>query len=279
MLLFWGVYHLGIYFEKLEGSISADLKYRIGEVESITGLTWMTLKMIFYDKLYIIFTKFTLYIVIILLSPVLAIVSEKTEAILTGNKYPINLLQLWKDIKRAVRLNSRLILIEYSIIILFIAIGTLFGGSINTFLVFIAPIIIGFYFYGFGFIDYVNERRRLNIRQSIHFVSQNKGLAVAIGSVYSIFFLSYFYTYKEFATLPSDTNTQLIWGTLLVVTFILATITPMLAITSATLSMHEIVDLSKNKYAVKSTNDLVEKSEDQDLTDKNEASENEAASN
>ena len=113
MLLFWGVYELGVYFERLEGSISADLTYRIGEVESITGLTWMTLKMIFYDKLYIIFTKFTLYIVIVLLSPVLAIISEKTEAILTGNKYPINLWQLWKDIKRAIRLNSRLILIEY----------------------------------------------------------------------------------------------------------------------------------------------------------------------
>ena len=65
----------------------------------------------------------------------------------------------------------------------------------------------------------------------------------------------------------------------MVLTFILATIAPILAITSATISMHELIDLSKNKFAVKEQNKLVEKKENKELSDKNDATENEAATN
>ncbi len=251
IVLFLGIYEMGKYFEALEGSIGYDLKHHIAEIDSLNGVTWMTLKMIFYQKMYYLFTKSTLYFVIILLSPVLAVVSEKTEAILTGNKYPWNFMQLVKDIKRALRLNIRLILVEYTIILLVIALGMFLDGAANIILVYIIPVIIGFYFYGFGFIDYVNERRRLNIAQSIHFVSRHKGLAFAIGSVYSLCFLSFHLSFLKFSNVPIDTGTQLFWGTILVVTFVLASISTLVAVTSATLSMHELVDLSKNEYAKK----------------------------
>jgi len=113
----------------------------------------------------------------------------------------------------------------------------------------------GFYFYGFSFIDYVNERRRLNIQQSIYFVSQHRGLAIAIGSIYSVFFVSYHAVLHKFSSLETSTSTQLFWGTILVITFLLAVIAPIIAITSATLSMHELVDLSKNPHAAKRNSD------------------------
>jgi CysZ protein len=115
--------------------------------------------------------------------------------------------------------------------------------------------MIGFYFYGFAFIDYVNERRRLNIQQSIYFVSKHRGLALAIGSIYSIFFLSFFYVFRSYGDLPTDTATQLFWGTILAITFVLAAVAPILAITSATLSMHELVDLNNNNFARKEMTD------------------------
>lgn len=251
IILFLGIYEMGKYFEALEGSIGYDLKHHVAEIDSLNGVTWMTLKMIFYQKMYYLFTKSTLYFVIILLSPVLAVVSEKTEAILTGNKYPWNFMQLVKDIRRALRLNIRLILVEYTIILLVIALGMFLDGAANFILVYVIPVIIGFYFYGFGFIDYVNERRRLNIAQSIHFVSRHKGLAFAIGSVYSLCFLSFHYSFLQFSKISIDTSTQLLWGTILIVTFILASISTLVAVTSATLSMHELVDLSKNEFAKK----------------------------
>jgi CysZ protein len=251
IIIFVGLYNLGYYFEALEWTISYDLKHKTSEIDSINGLTWMTIKIIFFDQLYYMFTKFTMYFVIILLAPVLAVVSEKIEEILTGNVYKWNFFQIIKDINRAARLNLRLILIEYAIVLVFIAIGTIIGGVVKDILIYVIPIFIGFYFYGFGYIDYVNERRRLDIPQSIHFVSKHRGLAIAIGSIYSICFLSFNYVFKKFDSLAIDTTTQIVWGTILVITFILATIAPLLAITSSTLSMHEVVDLSKNKFAVK----------------------------
>ena len=251
MILFVCFYWLGTYFEKLEGSVGYDIKHNIDEITTLNGLTWMTLKMIFYQKMYYLFTKSTIYFVIILLSPVLAVVSEKVEAILVGNKYPWNFMQLVKDIKRAIRLNMRLILVEYTIIIAVIVIGSFLTGPANFILVYVLPMIVGFYFYGFGFIDYVNERRRLNIAQSIHFVSRHKGLAFALGSVFSICFYSFLFSWNSFQSAPIDTNSQIFWGTIVVITFSLVAIAPLAAVVSSTMSIHDLVDLSKNQYAHK----------------------------
>jgi CysZ protein len=153
-------------------------------------------------------------------------------------------------------------------------IATFFGGEIKEILIFSIPVAIGFYFYGFAFIDYINERRRLNIQQSIYFVSKHKGLAIAIGSIYSVFFLSFFYIFRMYEKLPSDTATQLFWGTVLVISFILAAIAPILAITSATLSMHQVVNLEQNEYAIKS-NLIQPKNEDSSILPKTEVEESE----
>ncbi|MEX1002696.1 MAG: EI24 domain-containing protein [Crocinitomicaceae bacterium] len=249
VVLFLLIFNVGQYFEDMEWSIRHDLNQRITEIDTINGLIWKTVKIIFYDALYYLFTKFTMYLVIMCLAPVLTILSEKVEKIITGNTYKWNFMQVVKDIKRAVRLNLRLLLIEYLILIILIGLGSLIGGITQSIFIYIIPLIIGAYFYGFGYIDYVNERRRLNISQSIHFVSRHKGLAVALGGIYSACFLSFNYFYLKMESIPSDTNTQLLWGTVLVVTFLLAAIAPIAAVTSSTLSMHEIVDLSKNEYA------------------------------
>lgn len=251
LILFVGVYWLGYYFAGLEGSVGRDIQQMGADIDSLNGLIWMTNKMIFFDSLYIVFTKFTLYIVVIILSPILSIISEKIEEILTGNKYPFNLKQLISDVKRGMRIAMRNIFWEYLFFIVILGLAQFLGGGAKKVIIFSLPMIIGFYFYGFAFIDYINERRRLNIQQSIFFVSKHKGLAVAIGSIYSIFFLSYNYVFRSFDSLPSDTATQLFWGTILVITFALATVAPILAITSATLSMHDVVDLGKNEYAIK----------------------------
>lgn len=261
LVLFMGVYWLGLYFEHLEHEIGADFAGRIQKIQSLREVTWETIYMLLLDSLHIIFTKFTLYIVVIILSPVLALLSERIEKILTGNKYKFSLKQLVSDIKRGMQIALRNIFWEYFFIVIILGIASLLGGTTKNVLIFSFPIAIGFYFYGFAFLDYINERRRLNIQQSIYFVSKHKGLAIAIGSIYSIFFLSFFYVFRNFSKLPPDTSTQILWGTILVITFILAAVAPILAITSATLSMHELVDLSKNEHAIKGKEKLDEEDE------------------
>lgn len=249
--LFILIYLIGGYFMHLGDRLYYENGQDSSSITSLNEMTWFTAKLIFVGSLSVVFTKFALYIMVVILSPVLSILSEKIESKLTNNYYPFNLKQLMHDVRRGARIALRNILWEYFFFVIVLGIASLFGGTVKSVLVFSIPMLFGFYFYGFSFIDYINERRRLNIQQSIYFVSKHRGLAIAIGSIYSVFFLSYHAVLYKFQSLPTDTATQLLWGTLLAITFVLAVIAPIIAITSATLSMHELVDLSKNEFALK----------------------------
>ncbi|MBK9193073.1 MAG: hypothetical protein IPM77_17120 [Crocinitomicaceae bacterium] len=251
VVIFLGIYWLGSYFYQAQIRISLEISHSASGISTLNEMTWFTAKIIFLDSLSVLFTKFALYIVVVLLAPILSILSEKIEELITGNKYPFNLSQLLHDVRRGLKIAFRNIMWEYFFIVLVLGLASFFDGAVRAVLIFSIPMMFGFYFYGFSFLDYINERRRLNIQQSVYFVSNHRGLAVAIGSIYSVFFLSYHAVFYKFSSLGTDTPTQLLWGTLLVITFFLAVIAPIIAITSATLSMHELVDLSKNKFAVK----------------------------
>ena len=245
IVLFVGIYWLGTYFKTLESQVNYDLIHTSEHIETINELIWTVLQMMFFDAIYIIFTQFTLYIVVVLLSPILAILSEKIEEIITGKKYSYDFKMLISDIKRGAIIAFRNLIWYYIFVGVFLAIVSFFELSATGFIIFAVPFIIGFYYYGFSFIDYVNERRRLNIQQSIYFVSQHKGLAISIGSVYSTFFLLYFFVSKNFNTLTTDTSTQILWSIILILLLLLAALSPILAITSSTLSMHELL---KHKF-------------------------------
>ena len=100
----------------------------------------------------------------------------------------------------------------------------------------------------FSFIDYVNERRKLNMDESIHFVRQNRGLAVAIGMIYSILILmpvdlSVIFSFSSF---KNESFFVGIGGFFLhLLLWIFAATAPILAIVSATIAMNDIVDLKK----------------------------------
>lgn len=254
IVLFFGIYWLGTVFNGMEYRLGGEISHRASSYNSVNELIWFTAKLIFIDSLYIVFTKFALYIVVVMLAPVLSILSEKIEEIITGNIYPFRFSQLVKDVQRGMKIALRNILWEYFFIVLVLGLASFFTGPVKAVILFSIPMCFGFYFYGFSFIDYINERRRLNVQQSVYFVSQHKGLAVAIGSIYSVFFLSYHAVMHQFQFLATDTQTQIMWGTILVIAFILAVVAPIIAITSATLSMHELVNLSKNKFADKKQN-------------------------
>jgi len=255
IVIFLGIYWLGSYFYQSQIRISLEISHSASGIATLNEMIWFTAKIIFLDSLSVLFTKFALYIVVVLLAPILSILSEKIEELITGNKYPFDLKQLLHDVRRGLKIALRNIMWEYFFIVLVLGLASFFDGTLRAALIFSIPMIFGFYFYGFSFLDYINERRRLNIQQSVYFVSNHRGLAVAIGSIYSVFFLSYHAVFYKFSSIGTDTATQLLWGTLLVITFFLAVIAPIIAITSATLSMHELVDLSKNKFAVKSSNE------------------------
>lgn len=131
------------------------------------------------------------YITLIIMSPVLAILSEKTEKIYSGNEYATDAEQIVRDVLRGIRLALRNLFKEilWIIFILFASmiLGVIpiigwvlaLGGQVFLFL-------LASYFYGFSFMDYMSERRRLSFDESILFVKQNKGLAIGNGFVFSL---------------------------------------------------------------------------------------------
>lgn len=168
--------------------------------------------------------KLRKYIVFIVLSPMLTQLSTRTEQIITRNTYKNTWAQYRKDIQRAIRIVIGNFILEYSIFaawyifILFVA----DARPLTTFFLF----SVGCYFYGFSMMDYVNERRRLNIDQSVKFVREHAGFAIGNGAIFSLMFF-----------IPYDIG---------------VIFAPVLAIIAATIGMHEMVDLNKNPHAVKS---------------------------
>lgn len=148
----------------------------------LSGFIWLVFKILFF----FIFAYIGGFVVIILLSPVFSILSEKTEAVLTGKQYPFNADQLMRDIVRGVLIATRNLFIEIGyIIVLFLLSFIPIVGQVGAILLF----FVSAYFYGFSFMDYTIERRKYSVSQSVQFVRLHKGIAVANGVLFSLFML------------------------------------------------------------------------------------------
>lgn len=148
----------------------------------IGGFIWVLMKILFF----FVFAFYGGYVTLIILSPLLAYLSERTEEIISGNKYPFNSGQFMRDILRGMTIAFRNLFLETAWMILFFILGFIpvigWLGAVPLFM-------ISAYFYGFSFIDYTSERRKMNISQSIDFIRTNKGLVIANGTTFCLFLL------------------------------------------------------------------------------------------
>lgn len=208
--------------------IEDNLKsYEIDNPETLRGLMLEMMHMLWLNSLVLMAYKLRKYIVFVVLSPLLTQLSMLVERKLTGNDYPFDWKQFGKDIVRAIRIAFGNFVIEYLIIAIWFVLAL-----IIPYLSYATPVFlfaIGCYFYGFGMMDYVNERRRLNISESVKFVRENSGLAIGNGAIFSAMFF-----------IPYDIG---------------VIFAPVLAIIAATMAMHETVDLGKTEFAIKSNNE------------------------
>jgi CysZ protein len=133
--------------------------------------------------IYLLSTRFSKYIVLILLSPVFSILSEKTDEILTGRSYPFNPVQMLKDVLRGTIIALRNLCIELLLVGVF-TIAAFFAGP---FAILIVPLLwlLSAYFYGFSMMDYTCERRKMSISESVRFVRKNRGFVLGNGIMYA----------------------------------------------------------------------------------------------
>jgi len=245
------IYYVGTQFATWQSSWS--LEEGCMACRNMNETIWFLLKMLLTISIGLILMKFAKYIVVVILSPLLSILSQIVEKKLTNNKYPFNLQQTLHDVKRGLRIAMRNVMWEYVFFLIIMLISALGWEEAHKSPIFYLTFAIGFFYYGFSFLDYINERRRLDIDQSIFFIRKHRGLAVAIGSIYSILILvpldiGYLFNFSNFLDAPF----YIIGRNLLHVTlWLLASLSPILAIVAATLAMHELVDLNNIEYATK----------------------------
>lgn len=163
-------------------SIDSDSKFMHALPGILAGLAKFIMQIVYF----FVFAFFSGYIILIILSPLFAWLSEKTDNILNNNDYPFNFKQFIFDIWRGILIATRNLFYEIGVTLL-ILIATLipFIGQIISPFTVVFYFLISSYFYGFSYMDYTNERKRLKVKESISLVRKYKGLAIANGALFS----------------------------------------------------------------------------------------------
>ncbi len=155
----------------------------LGWVEKIgTWIVGFALKILFI----LFMTSYLKYIVLIVCSPVLALLSERIDEIVSGKIYPFNFQQFLHDMLRGIIVTLRNLLLEtwWILVCLIIAWIPIIGLITIPFLY-----IIAWYFMGFAMMDYTYERKKLRIRDGAQFTRKHKGIAIGNGFIFSMILL------------------------------------------------------------------------------------------
>ena len=228
-ILMFGVYKLGFHLQNL----TYDPKFY-----SINGMVWFLIYVLIEVTVALMLMKFTKYLVVALLSPLLAHITEKTERIITNTKTRYSIEQYIKDIKRALVILIRNLMWYYSYFVIIQIVCYLFWEEPKNSPLQLLNIIICAYYYGFSFLDYVIERRKKSVSESILFVRKNAGLAITIGLGYSLLLwvpvdLDVFFNYSFTFSQTKDAIVQMFW-------WLLASTAPILSCVCASLAMMHI---------------------------------------
>lgn len=124
------------------------------------------------------------YIVLVLLSPLLAYASEVAEEKITGREFPFSFKQLMKDAVRGALIAMRNGILELAFSVIIWVASILFPPF--ALVSFILLFIVSAYFYGFSMFDYVFERRRMRIGESTRAVNSHLGAVLANGACFSL---------------------------------------------------------------------------------------------
>ena len=228
-VLMFGVYKLGFYLQNLTHE---------PRFYSVNGMVWFLIYVLIEVTVALMLMKFTKYLVVALLSPLLAHITEKTERIITKTKTTYSIEQYIKDIKRALVILIRNLMWYYSYFIIIQILCYLFWKEPKDSPLQWLNIIICAYYYGFSFLDYVIERRKKSVSESIVFVRKNAGLAITIGLGYSALLwvpvdLDVFFNYSFTFSQTKEAIFQMFW-------WLLASTAPILSCVCASLAMQQI---------------------------------------
>lgn len=147
--------------------------------DAAAWLVWILVRVVYFY----LFAMFGGYLLLIVLSPVYSWLSERAEMHLSGRTYPFGFGRFLRDLLRGMGITLRNLLLQtgVSILLFFFSFVPLVGW-LSPFLLLLASA----YFYGFSFLDYAIERRRLNVRDSVRYVNRHAAEATGVGLVFAL---------------------------------------------------------------------------------------------
>jgi len=128
------------------------------------------------------------YIVMIVVSPFMSLLSEKVEANLTGktNNASFNMKDAISDIMRGIKVSFRNIFRELFFTFLLFLFGLIpVIGWVTPIFIF----MVQAYYAGFGNMDYTLERH-FKVKQSVNFARQHKGLMIGNGTPFMLLLMT-----------------------------------------------------------------------------------------
>lgn len=150
------------------------------------GIVWLSLRILYF----LLFAYLGGYLVLLFLSPILTLLSQKVEEISTGKSAPFSALRFLNDVMRSVIITIRNLVLELLLILCFLLLSLIPPLGL------VMPIALFFvsaYYYGFALIDYSLERRDFGVPSSTSFVRKNAGTSMAMGTPLALILLIPFF--------------------------------------------------------------------------------------
>lgn len=211
-------------------------------IKNMNDISWYFIQLLFEITIGFFFMRSAKYLVVVLLSPLTAHLSQKTAFLLSGRSTEFSLRQLLHDVERSFRIVIRNLMWEYlifALIYIFASIG--WENAKDSPLIYLI-FVVGFFYYGFSFLDYTNERLNRNLEESVQFARKNRGLAIGIGMCYSLMIwvpvdLKALFDWSVFQDNPLEFIRLFVINLLL---WFVAACAPVITVVAATIAMNEL---------------------------------------
>ena len=190
MIFFGGVLWIGFVSETASNLINDTVNDWFG-LESngwISGTIRVLVEVTFRIAWFIIYSVIIGTVLLVVLSPVFALLSERVERIARGKGYPFSLGQLFKDVVRGALIAIRNFFLQnLSVLVILVCISWI--PVIGQVAAIVLTTAVVAYFYGFSFLDYTNERWKFRTKKSVGIIRKYRGAAVGLGFTYQMAFL------------------------------------------------------------------------------------------
>jgi CysZ protein len=124
------------------------------------------------------------YVILIIMAPVMANLSEKTETLINGREYSFNLQQMLLDACRGALVSLRNLLLETGLWLIAFLSSLVFPLlAIPAMLI---MLVVTAYFMGFNMFYYLLERQKTSISETVLITRQYRGHVLGLGMAYNL---------------------------------------------------------------------------------------------